>query len=119
LDYNIKIDDKVIWWSETDWTFLAQGKDPYLVFVRIVTKLRLSWLAECLLSLKDELVSWLETVSDSIKHECRPKCKTWWCNTLHISVLMWAFKCSNTFWKLKILADSYMLLIRRNTHTRT
>jgi len=30
-----------------------------------------------LLALKDELASWLETVSDWIKRECRPKCKTW------------------------------------------
>jgi hypothetical protein len=27
LDYNIKMDDKVIGWSDTGWTFLVQGRD--------------------------------------------------------------------------------------------
>jgi len=40
LDYNINMDDKVIGWSDTGRTLLAQGWDQWPFLVRTVKKLR-------------------------------------------------------------------------------
>jgi len=42
LDYNIKMNDKVIGWSDTGRTFLAQGWDQWPSLVTNVTKLRVA-----------------------------------------------------------------------------
>ena len=40
LDYKIEIDDKLIGWSDTGRSFLAQGRDQWSFLVRTVMKLR-------------------------------------------------------------------------------